>query len=708
MRDVELTALTGSPARLEDLAGTLARAGSALSDTCTGMGRVAGALAGQRSGAVDEARSAITAVRSEAELARDVLSAAASALRAHAGDLADHQEAALRAILRRDVAHRELVAAELDEAAAWRTGADPTHPQQADAVRMAWDARQRASQARSEITAAEHAWRVARDGKEADSHRAAVALVGLARVEVVRLAAAAGADLATFGASWPQGTALAGLLSTVSTTTGRDARAAARQDLVDALVAAGDDPGLWAAFWRTATPGELYLALGGTVDDDELASALRTGTAAWAASATEPELHAFGRAVVDDLDESVLGLDERSRLAALLLAPAMPPATFIGAADAWSDRRGRLGATDVEIADAAPLSEAIADGLSGRPEAALEYFARGGEDELARRVDAWFGQSPLDGWHDGGTAITGLFAAAVAGGTRDASTVGHQRQAALLASHVTTALVTGRGLLTVPTTVSDEASRHLAQAYEPYFVSFDDNVRTDAGPSDPGVLGRVPLADTTTAATTWSDTLQPRLDPVALCTVIGVTSRSDTTAGYWLGSTDPYLDQMAVEATRQGVGDGDPDAVAASAVKDVSVVAGATTSDVITVARRREARDLATIGAFSTAASVGTIGARPAVSAAAAGGGVLLPSLLTDHVGPAREEVLAAEHELRERTVGRLRDSMADELVEQGASAQEIADATVRIDPDSTTMRDTFAGHFGTTSLAGRRLGESP
>src|SRR5690606_36470293 len=126
-------------------------------------------------------------------------------------------------------------------------------------------------------------------------------------------------------------------------------------------------------------------------------------------SATASEQHAFGRAVVDDLEDSIFGLDERSRLGALLLGSAMPAAVLTGAADAWADRRGRLGATDVEIADAAPMAESIADGLADHPEAALEYFARGGEEELAARVDAWFGQAPLDGWHDGGTAITGLF-----------------------------------------------------------------------------------------------------------------------------------------------------------------------------------------------------------------------------------------------------------------------------------------------------------
>ncbi|MFV2143893.1 hypothetical protein [Isoptericola sp. G70] len=708
MRDVEFTALTGSPGRLEHLAGSLARAGAALSETCVELGRVDGALGGQRSGAVDEARSVLAALQAEARLCRDVLSAASSTLTVHAVDLADRQDAALRAVSRRDAARRQLDDAESDEATAWRIGADPTDPRQPDAVRMAWDAKERAAAARSEIAAAENAWRLARDGKQADSGRAASALAGLTGVETVRLAASAGADLSTFGPSWQQGTALAGLVHTAAVSSGRAERAAARQDLVDALVAAGDDPGLWAAFWRTVDPAVLYFALGSKVQDSELASALRTGAVAWAASATDPEQQRFGRAVVDGLTESPFGLDEQSRLAALLLAPAMPHATFVGAADAWTDRRGRLGATDVEIADAAPMSEVIAGGLASRPEEALQYFSRGGEEELAQRVDAWFGQAPLDGWPDGGTAITGLFAAAVAGGTQDDSSVTHQRQAALLASHVTTAMVTGRGLLTSPTTASDEASRHLAAAYEPYFVSFDDNVRATADPSEVGVLGRVPLGETTEGSSTWSDSIQPRLEPAALCAVIGATSRSDTTAGYWLGSTDQYIDQMAVEATSEGLGDGDPDAIAAAAVGDVSVVAGATESDTITVARHREAQEHETARFFSTAVGIGTIGARPAVSAAVAGSGALLPSLFTDHVGPAREAVLAAEPDLRERTVGRFLDSMTDELTEQGASEQEIADATVRIRPESRTMRKVFGDNYATASQLDRHLGEAP
>src|SRR5690606_39010977 len=155
----------------------------------------------------------------------------------------------------------------------WRIGADPTDPRQPDAVRMAWDAKERAAAARSEIAAAENAWRLARDGKQADSGRAASALAGLTGVETVRLAASAGADLSTFGPSWQQGTALAGLVHTAAVSSGRAERAAARQDLVDALVAAGDDPGLWAAFWRTVDPAVLYFALGSKVQDAELASA---------------------------------------------------------------------------------------------------------------------------------------------------------------------------------------------------------------------------------------------------------------------------------------------------------------------------------------------------------------------------------------------------------------------------------------------------
>lgn len=708
MHTVGLAPLTGSPALLEHLAGSLARAGAALAETGAGLDHVDGALRGQHSGAVSSARSALESLRSETELCRDVLTAASSALRAHAGDLADRQDAARRALARHDAARRQLEAAETEEANAWLLHADPTHPLHPEAIRTAWDARERASAARCEITAAEQAWRLAHDAKEADSHRTASALTGLTEVEVTRLAHAAGADLSAFGQSWPEGVALAGLLRTASVSTGRADRAAARQDLADALVAAGDDPGLWAAFWRSATPGELYHALGGTVDDPELESALRTGVTAWAASATEVEQHAFGRAVVDDLGESTLGLDERSRLAALLLAPATPPAVFVGTAEAWSDRRGRLGATDVEIADAAPLSEAIAHGLAGHPGAALEYFARGDEEELAARVDAWFGQSPHDGWRDGGTAIAGLFAAAVADGTQDSSPLAQQRQAALLASYVTTTLVEGRGLLAGATTVSEEASRHVARAYEPYFVSFSDNLRRSAGPSDPATIGPVQLVESTEGATTWSDTLQPRLDPDALCTVIGMTSTTDTTAGYWLDATDQYLDDMAVEATAEGLGDGDLDAIAGTAVMDVSAVAGATESDTITVAEHREAMEMETVGFFSTALGVGTIGAPPAVSAAAVGSGVLLPSLRTEHLEPAREVVLAAEPALRERVVGRLRDSMVDELAAQGASDEEIADATVRIHPDSEIMISHFGEHFSTTSGLERRLGESP
>lgn len=700
--DVEHSPLTGSPGLLHELAGAFARAATALTETCTGLSRLDGALSAHRTATVDDARALLDTLRSEATLARDVLAGAATALATRADELAVEQADARLAIARRDAAQERLARAEEDEAAAWRICADPTDPRQPEALQQIWWARRRAEDATGELAAAEADWRRARDAKHEGSRRAVPALVGLAAVRVVRLTAAAGTDLASVGASWARGTSVAELARAVPTA-GQDVDAT-RAELRRALVTAGDDPAFWSAFWGAATPADLYLAIG-EEPDPALAEALRTGTETWAAAAAPAELQAFGRAVVDDLGADTFGLGDRSRLAAALLTVSLPAAVHTGAAAAWTDRRDERGPDDLELLAAAPVSAAVADGLAADPAAALDFFSPTDQAELARRVDAWFAQTPLDRLPDGGASIAGLLAAAVTNGTRHPSSV-RQGQAALLASHATPALVSGHGLLAHPEHVSAEASRHVARAYAPYFVSFEtfgDDYEPGV-PPDPAVAGRPPLAE---GVADRSDVVQPVLDALTLRLVIGATSQDPVAAEHWLGSVDAYLDDATRTATEPGRSPLHRERISNAAIRDgVFVAASIESPTILDAVAERDAAAQA-YGWFSTASSVGTVAAPLAVAAPATAANIAAGQLLPDEVDEARAEVLANEPALRARMGTRTQDGLREGMAAQGASDLEIADAIAPFAPGSDSLDTQFGDDFSTVSGLGRHMGEN-
>ncbi|GAA1978938.1 hypothetical protein GCM10009718_14550 [Isoptericola halotolerans] len=701
--DVEYLPLTGSPGGLADLSATAARAAGALAETSSGLARVARHLEGHVSGAVDGARRLLAELRAETELCADVLAETSRALAERSACLAGEQQDAHRAILARDEAHVRVARAADDEADARRVALDPFDPRHPSWSQLAWQARLAGATARSDVTAAESRWRAARDAKVTGSRSTAPRLAGLAHVRAVRLATSAGTTPPAFTTSWRSGVDLSGLVRAVAPGLDREARSAARDELLAAVVAAGDDPVLWTAFWESTTPAELYAAIGVTPVDDDAALALADGLAAWAESATPSALRDLGHSLVDDLPGSFVELGDRAGLAATLLAPMLPAGVHVGAADALVERRQRQG-DDADLLATGAVSVAVADGLAARPQAALDHLAPS-DEEIPAMVDHWFGTAPTDGWPDGGAAVTGLLAAAVAAGT-GSDDVDQQSRSALLVSTATRELVTDHGLLAGPYPVSDEAGRNVADAYAPYLVSAGDTVHQqlhDMPQPEPGVAGRPQLAEGTGV---YAPVVQPLLDAFAFRDVVAATSSTETASGHWVERVDRYLDDAVAEVVAPGRGLADAEALTAGATRDAAAVLGSITSGTIVAARADQEATARTAGWFSSGLSLATTRSPSGASLAATGVSTLLPPLLPDGVEAARGEVLRTEPELRAWVTGRFGEAVRDQLAAQGFSAEEVDRATERLDPDSKTLRDTFGNTFAINADLRRELGD--
>lgn len=719
MRDVEFAPLTGSPARLASVAASSARAAAVLEDARGRLSLVCGALAGQGSGAVASGWALLDDVGARLGVCADVLGAASSTLRAHAGELADRQREASLAISRRTEAldrERRLLT-EADEAwhSTWRTlGVD------VDGANLrALLAESAALDAREEARGAEAQWRRARDAKAASSVSAASRLGGLAEVRALQIAAAAGTSVPAFEASWARGHQAAALVATARPWNGAGVseRADAAAELRRALADAGGDPAFWAAFWSQVAPGDLYLALGVRGADKELAASLGAGVRAWARTAAPAELEAFGRSAIADLGTSELGLEERAALAAVLLAPTLPGLVHRSAADALAERRAVRPDDPVDVARLSSVTTAVATGLALDPRAAFEHLAPGDGRLTAERALVWLGVAPPDGWPDGGEAVAGAFAAAVLVGSRSPSRT-DQARAALLVSHATQELP--RGLLAGPVPPSDLASRRIARAYWPYVPVLGDTATSPADEHDPRPAGIAAgfqhaegldreVVDGAPAV------VQPDLDPFALRDVIAATSQTPGAAGAWLGSADRYQDAMLGlafgAAAPDGMTEDDRAALATETLRDAGAVAGAIQADVVAAAERtQEAQNtVVTAGTFAVSLATTKVPVSPVVvTTATSGVGAVLPGMLPDHVGAARAHVLATEPTLRERYAGRAFEVAVAHDVASGVPLHDAVERNEALAPRSDGAKLAFGGTYDQMSGLGRRLGENP
>ncbi|MDO8150232.1 hypothetical protein [Isoptericola sp. b408] len=698
--------LSGSPDVLDSLASGASRAAAALSTVHSDLVGLDTTMTRHRSAAVDTARAVLDDLMARVRLSDRVLRETAHVLADRAAGLAREQHEALQAIAQRQEAWTRVRRAEADEAAAWRLGLDMADLRHLDAARLAAEARARRDTAHDDVLDAERRWYRVRETKETSSRVAARRLGGLGHPDLVRWAVADGTTLADLGRRWADGVRLAERLS-AGAVTGADPaeRQELREGTVAALGAAGDDPVLWTALWERVGPAELYAALGVRAVAGPTREALATGLAAWAQHATPTERYALGNALVSALPPGFHELGDRADLAAALLRPALPADVHRGAADALVERHGATGSTEADTAATGTLTVAVATGLAADPDAALRHLAPPGTTaaDVTDRAHAWFGVAPPDGWPDGGTAVTALLAAAVGAGTHPGADAPQQVRAALATSAATTALVAPGGLLAGAYPVSDAASRHVAAAYAPYLVSADDaawHPSADGSPPAPGVRGLPPLAE---GAEPVPDVVQPRLDAFALRDVVAATSTTETASGHWLRQVDVAVAAAAATATAEGVGAADAEALAQAGVADGAAVVGSIASGTISVAQDAAAEDALL---YSTGLNLATtpVGAR--TSLGLLGLGTLLPPLGPDHVGAAREEVLATEDALRERVVTPFETAWRRELADRGLPPDAIDDAARRWAADSQTMTITFRESFDVHSGLGRRLGE--
>lgn len=712
MRDVEFTPLTGAPVRLSAVAAAAARAAAVLEDARGRVLRVRGAVDGQRSGAVTAARELLSDVAFRLGTCTGVLAGASATLREHAAALAEHQEVARLALARRAEALDRERRAQADVEEAHRSTWNAFAPDHAGAALRVAVAQGAAASARADVLAAEAEWRRARDGKAAESARAAALIGALGDVRLVTSGVGAGLGAAQLAASWERGLHAAELTATTAWTRGASDRAAASAELRRVLSAAGGDPGFWTAFWGRATPDDLYRAVGLDPVDDALAASLGAGARAWAATATTEELEEFGRQAVESLGASPLGLDERAALAELLLPPRLPGPAHASAAEALFERRTSRPDDDVDILSLAPVTSVVATGLMLHPLEAFEHLAPSDPVLAAERAHAWFGIAPPDGWPDGGGAVAGAFAAAVLAGSQSSSR-GNQARAALLASHATLELP--RGLLAGPTP-SDLASERIARAYEAYVPVFSDAsaLKTDAHePRPPGIVSDFQLAEDLDEEP--PHVVQPALDPFALRDVIAATSRTPGAGDAWLGVGDRYQDAMLDMAfgtsAREGIALDDQKSLAHESLRDAAAIAGALQIDTLRAAERSQAAiDGAASGAmFLTSLASTKVPVPPAVSTSATSlGGELLPELLPTPVEDARREILAREPELRDRYAGAAQELALEHTVERGVPRAEAHKNWESLAPDSKGARTSFGDAYNQMADLRRRLGENP
>lgn len=709
MLDAELVPLSGDPVALADRARDAARSTAALDDAHDVLRRVATALEGQAGEAVRAARHRLTSAAERLATCAGVLGATSSALRHHADALADAQQEAARALAERSAAvvreHRWQ--AELDEArcSTWNTGGLATSPALGGAITdsavhlRALAAERGLATARADIAAAEGRWRRARDTKTDASRRTAAVLVSLGDVRALRAARDLGLSVPGYQASAAQARQAHTVLVAAATGTGA-ARAARREQLVALLRSHRDDPAFWAVFWDAATPRQLFLALGTAgspfpAPASSLATTLRSGVEQWAGTASVQELTTFGREVIEGIGEQPLGLTERSEVAAGLLSPALPTAVFAGAGDALDAYRDRLGPAtgrgsldDARIAAIAPAAIAVLAGYARHPRLALDRLAPAGAGQAERAARRWLGTPVRGGWPDGGTAVTGAFAAAVREGTTSPG-LGDQRRAASLVSHATTQMPSG---LLAGTALSDQASAQVAMAYLPYLPSMGDAAEAQslnrtcfepapAPPPAPGVDDDLSLAPGTGLT---APTVQPTLDAFALREVITASSRTPRSADVWLGATDLYVDQMIDLATS---GDHDVDtgprtSLVRETLSDVGAVTGAMQSETISTARHRvELREnLVTLA--GTGLGMATVARGTVESALATAGSAGLSALETDaplHEAYAR--VANQKEELLGQYAPRLHDAVVEHDLDLGFTPDEAARRAESIDP---------------------------
>ncbi|WP_278236110.1 hypothetical protein [Isoptericola sp. AK164] len=700
--------LSGSPASLEELAGAAARAASALSALRADLIVLDRSMMRHRSGAVDAAREAVTALIGRGSLCYQVLRESAQVLTGRAAALEGEQRDALDAIERRTAATERVRRAEADEDAAWLLALDPVDPQHVEAGRLAAAARARRDAALGDVAEAEARWHRARDAKEAGSRRAARRLDGLGHVEAVRWAVSAGVGLTGFRDRWADGAQLAARVDAAARAArSGTARDGALDELVAALRATGDDPVRWTAFWEGTTPADLYAALGVGVTDPDVVELLAAGLAAWAEHAGPAEQHALGHALVADLPRAAVELGGRADLAAGLLAPALPAtlpaAVHAGAAEALVERRTTSRDSHADTTATGALTVAVAQGLAADPPAALDHLvppdATG--DTAVHRARAWFGVAPPDGWPDGGTAVAGLLAAAVAAGVRTEGREGRHR-AAFLSSAATGQLVAPGGLLAGRYPVDDTTGARIAAAYAPFLVSASDAAERQAGvppPREPGVRDRPELAEGTGR---FAAVVQPDLDVLALRDVVAATSTTETSAGYWLSAVDDYVAGAATTLADPAVDDADAEALARAAVRDAGVVVGAIRSREIAVARQQDASD----GLFvALGLDALTATARLAPTMVTTGMRGLLPPP-PGALPAARERVLADEDVLCERFTTPFVRERRQHLTAAGRSPAEVEDAVARLRPESADMSAAFGTGYALAAGVGRQLGE--
>jgi hypothetical protein len=651
--DAEFLPLTGSPARLDALASSTARSAAALEATRSDLLRLERALDQQRSSAVDAARAVVEGLRADVALADDVLRTVSGELSGRAAALAQEQRDAAAAIARRDAAVERLAQAEADEAAAWQRATTDAWP--AEATRLVWDARARATDARAGIAAAEADWRRARDAKEGGSRWVAGRLGTLEHVGAVRLAAAAGIGAAAFATSWQVGRTAAASLGDVPA---RLQSGAPDPSLLTTLRGLGDDPVAWRAFWEHADATAVYRAFAGAVPGSQGADMLREGLAVLAAGSTTAEQEALGRRLVEGLGTQPHTAGAEAVLLAGMLGGSLPVAVHAGAADALAEHAARPGHGLVDsVTVTAPVAQVVAEGLAADPERALEHLAADGSEKAAQRAAFWFGDTPQLGWADGGAAVSALLASAVVAGTSPAASMERRNAASTAISAATPQLVRPTGLL--GGTVRAEVEVNVVRAFEPYIPSFGDTV----SPED----GRTGLA-------VEPGYVEPDLDPLTLCTVIAATSRTASGTDAWFGARDRYLSRAEALLEVAPADSGGRDEVILGAGKDAIVIDGAIRSDDLQAAGQQQAFTRGAVWTVSTAVGVATLGSSVPIAAAVVGGGAALP-FVQEHLGA--DAVSRAEDDLN-RTGSALAQQFTDRLI----SAAREADVAAGHDPD--------------------------
>jgi hypothetical protein len=309
-----------------------------------------------------------------------------------------------------------------------------------------------------------------------------------------------------------------------------------------------------------------------------------------------------------------------------------------------------------------------------------------------------------------------MLAAAVAVGSR--ADVPTQQRTARVVSAATTELIGDRGLLTVGRgngPLDPLARANVVDVYRPYVESFGENVARPGAGSTPGTSGLFPAERPDGTATgrrapgvdiPWA-TAQPGLDMFALRDVITSTSSTTADADRWLHLLDRYVADTAEVATTSGLDREDRQAVITNALDDVTFVAGAIQSPVISTAEAVEARYGGVASTAALGLSVASAPTGTPLSLAATAVGSLLPGLVPEGVPEARDAVLRSEPLLRERFAEPLYQAVIDQDVAGGMTPQEAKDENTALHPRSAEMSQRFGTGYALGSDLARTLGET-